>query len=100
MRDRGTTARSRRNSTFPREQHVPAGTSTLRLRCGERASRRDAHTLSERLDLARAGSEVVITGLADYGQIKAPAQEVLMQSVQRWAMDRDWHPWAKDATGR
>lgn len=33
-----------------------------------------------------------VTGLADYGQIKAPAQENLMQSAQRWAIDQDWHP--------
>jgi len=31
-----------------------------------------------------------VTDLADYGQIKAPAQEILMQSAQRWARDRRW----------
>jgi GrpB-like predicted nucleotidyltransferase (UPF0157 family) len=33
-----------------------------------------------------------VTDLADYGQIKAPAQEILMQSAQRWARDHDWQP--------
>jgi GrpB-like predicted nucleotidyltransferase (UPF0157 family) len=33
-----------------------------------------------------------VTDLADYGQIKAPAQEILMQSAQRWARDQGWQP--------
>jgi GrpB-like predicted nucleotidyltransferase (UPF0157 family) len=33
-----------------------------------------------------------VRDLADYGQIKAPAQEILMQSAQRWAIDQDWQP--------
>jgi GrpB-like predicted nucleotidyltransferase (UPF0157 family) len=33
-----------------------------------------------------------VPGLADYGQIKAPAQEILMQSAQRWARDHGWQP--------
>ena len=31
-----------------------------------------------------------VTDLADYGQIKAPAQEILMQSAERWARDQGW----------
>ena len=33
-----------------------------------------------------------VTNLADYGQIKAPAQEMLIQSAQRWAQDQHWQP--------
>jgi GrpB-like predicted nucleotidyltransferase (UPF0157 family) len=33
-----------------------------------------------------------VTGLADYGQIKAPAQDILMQAAQQWARDQDWQP--------
>jgi GrpB-like predicted nucleotidyltransferase (UPF0157 family) len=33
-----------------------------------------------------------VTDLADYGQIKAPAQEILMHSAQRWARDQHWRP--------
>jgi GrpB-like predicted nucleotidyltransferase (UPF0157 family) len=33
-----------------------------------------------------------VTDLADYGQIKAPAQEVLIQSAERWARDQRWQP--------
>jgi GrpB-like predicted nucleotidyltransferase (UPF0157 family) len=33
-----------------------------------------------------------VTGLDDYGQIKAPAQEILMQSAERWARDQGWQP--------
>jgi GrpB-like predicted nucleotidyltransferase (UPF0157 family) len=33
-----------------------------------------------------------VTDLADYGQIKATAQEILMQSAQRWAHDQGWQP--------
>jgi GrpB-like predicted nucleotidyltransferase (UPF0157 family) len=33
-----------------------------------------------------------VTDLADYGQIKAAAQEILMQSAQRWARDQGWQP--------
>jgi GrpB-like predicted nucleotidyltransferase (UPF0157 family) len=33
-----------------------------------------------------------VRDLADYGQIKAPAQEILMQSAQRWAIDQDCQP--------
>jgi GrpB-like predicted nucleotidyltransferase (UPF0157 family) len=33
-----------------------------------------------------------VTDLADYGQIKAPAQEILMQSAERWARDHRWQP--------
>ncbi len=33
-----------------------------------------------------------VTDLADYGQIKAPAQEILIQSAQRWARDQHWRP--------
>lgn len=31
-----------------------------------------------------------VTDLADYGQIKAAAQEILMQSAERWARDERW----------
>lgn len=31
-----------------------------------------------------------VDDLADYGQIKAPAQEILMQSAERWARDHGW----------
>jgi GrpB-like predicted nucleotidyltransferase (UPF0157 family) len=33
-----------------------------------------------------------VTDLADYGQIKAPAQEILMESALRWARDQGWRP--------
>lgn len=33
-----------------------------------------------------------VSGLADYGQIKAPAQEVMMRAAERWAADTSWHP--------
>jgi len=33
-----------------------------------------------------------VTDLADYGQIKAPAQEILIQSAERWARDHRWQP--------
>lgn len=33
-----------------------------------------------------------VSDLADYGQIKAPAQEILMQSAERWARDECWKP--------
>ena len=33
-----------------------------------------------------------VTNIADYGQIKAPAQEILIESAQRWARDQDWQP--------
>jgi GrpB-like predicted nucleotidyltransferase (UPF0157 family) len=33
-----------------------------------------------------------VTDLADYGQIKAAAQEILIQSAERWARDRRWQP--------
>ena len=33
-----------------------------------------------------------VTGLADYGQIKAPAQEILLQSAERWTRDERWRP--------
>ena len=33
-----------------------------------------------------------VTDLAAYGQIKAPAQEILMQSAERWAQARGWRP--------
>ena len=32
------------------------------------------------------------TDLADYGQIKAPAQEILMESALRRARDQGWRP--------
>jgi GrpB-like predicted nucleotidyltransferase (UPF0157 family) len=31
-----------------------------------------------------------VTDLADYGQVKAAAQEVLMQSAERWAREQRW----------
>ncbi len=34
-----------------------------------------------------------VDGLADYGQIKAPAQEVLLRAAERWAVDQGWHPY-------
>lgn len=34
-----------------------------------------------------------VTDLADYGQIKAPATELLMQAAERWASDVGWVPW-------
>ena len=33
-----------------------------------------------------------VTELTDYGQIKASAQEILIQSAERWARDQSWHP--------
>jgi dephospho-CoA kinase len=33
-----------------------------------------------------------VTDIAAYGQIKAPAQEILMQSAERWAVDHGWWP--------
>ena len=33
-----------------------------------------------------------VTDLADYGQIKAPAQEILIRSAERWARDQRWRP--------
>jgi GrpB-like predicted nucleotidyltransferase (UPF0157 family) len=33
-----------------------------------------------------------VTDLASYGQIKAPAQEILIRSAQRWARDQGWQP--------
>jgi GrpB-like predicted nucleotidyltransferase (UPF0157 family) len=33
-----------------------------------------------------------VTDLAGYGQIKAPAQEILMALAQRWAHDQGWQP--------
>jgi GrpB-like predicted nucleotidyltransferase (UPF0157 family) len=33
-----------------------------------------------------------VTDLADYGQIKAAAQEILMQSAESWARDHRWQP--------
>jgi GrpB-like predicted nucleotidyltransferase (UPF0157 family) len=34
-----------------------------------------------------------VDDLADYGQVKAPAQEILMGSAERWAEDQNWHPY-------
>jgi dephospho-CoA kinase len=31
-----------------------------------------------------------VPDLVDYGQIKAPAQEILMQSAEVWARDHGW----------
>lgn len=33
-----------------------------------------------------------VTDLADYGQIKAPAQDILMLLAEQWAHDDHWHP--------
>ncbi len=34
-----------------------------------------------------------VTDLVDYGQIKAPAQEILMRAATRWAEERNWQPY-------
>jgi GrpB-like predicted nucleotidyltransferase (UPF0157 family) len=33
-----------------------------------------------------------VTDLAAYGQIKAPAQEILMQSAEHWSREQGWQP--------
>jgi len=33
-----------------------------------------------------------VPSLSDYGQIKAPATEVLMRAAERWAADTGWSP--------
>lgn len=33
-----------------------------------------------------------VPGLLDYGQIKAPATQLLMAAAERWALDSDWKP--------
>lgn len=38
-----------------------------------------------------------VTDLFDYGQIKAPATDVLMSAAERWAEQTGWNPWR--ATG-
>ena len=33
-----------------------------------------------------------VTDLSDYGQIKAPATDILMQAAERWAAETGWSP--------
>lgn len=42
---------------------------------------------------------VNVTDLLDYGQIKAPATEVLMAGAERWAAETDWRVPAAWASG-
>jgi GrpB-like predicted nucleotidyltransferase (UPF0157 family) len=38
-----------------------------------------------------------VPDLADYGQIKAPATEILMVAAEKWAADRACAPWPKSS---
>lgn len=94
LREAGVRPAGRRTTV----QHPPAG--------GERAVRfallfrdylradeaaRDAWgAFKKRLALS-------VPGLLDYGQIKAPATQLLMAAAERWALDSDWKPASSQA---
>ncbi|MFG2634776.1 GrpB family protein [Streptomyces sp. NPDC048362] len=52
---------------------------------GDEAARRAWGAFKQRL-------AVSVPDLADYGQIKAPATEVLMIAAERWAAETGWRP--------
>ncbi|MDX6261855.1 MAG: hypothetical protein QOH84_3543 [Kribbellaceae bacterium] len=81
---------------------VGGRTCNIHLRLGDGPNARYALLFRDYLradDAARAGwgafkkrLAVSVPDLMDYGQIKAPATEVLMAGAERWAAETGWSP--------
>jgi hypothetical protein len=78
-------------AALPRPRGAPARLRAARRRCVHEAYRlADRGRRVQGFTAFKQLLALTVPDLTDYGQIKAPATEILMAAAERWAADSGW----------